>query len=334
MLRRCRSFFWALTRIVAKGGGVVSGWKIAVDYNDPTMGSTTPVGVQSVASGSSLTVTAQPMSGYYFGYWQFDGVNYPTWANPVTIPAQADGSVHDLIAVFQGKGIAMGRTIYQRLSALFSNSWTVGMQQTLASLFRNSWDVSMQQTVGIKFKAPLIKDDLTAVGSWVLENATGEVLAAVASSPTPYQGLADCLKVTFTSVAANQLIGIKQTFGTPQDWSNMIDIHFVTYLSTITNINNGVILKITDNTGKAVYDWCATGNGFQQVCGLASTYTLTLTMERVILGDQLWDVETGNFHAVPVGFDWTHISSVEMYVSYSATASGYIAFNQILSWSN
>ena len=246
------------------------------------MGSTTPVGVQVVTAGSSLTVTANPINNCVFGYWQFDGVNYPTWANPVTIPAQANGSVHDLIAIFQGKGIGMGRLAKQKLSLLLEQWSGFVCRATRTLTLEQQSAFVCKPTRTINFKPPLIKDDLIAVGSWIAEG-TGQVLSAVTSTPTPYNGLADCVKNTFTSVPANTLIGIKQTFGTPKNWSNMIDIHYFVYLSTNTSINNGVILKITDNTGKAVYDWCSAGNAVPINMWVGTDFYLIHIMEIIIL---------------------------------------------------
>ena len=108
-------FFRPLARVI---GGTVSagGWKCAVDQNDPAKGTTTPSGISDVASGQTLEVTANPQGGCIFSFWQFDGVNYSTY-NPVTIPAQADGSFHDLVAIFVGQ-IGVGSPILGRIQTI------------------------------------------------------------------------------------------------------------------------------------------------------------------------------------------------------------------------
>lgn len=54
----------------------------------------------TISSGQPTpALLASPNSGYYFDHWEFDGNTYGN-ANPVTVPAQSDGSTHTLVAYF------------------------------------------------------------------------------------------------------------------------------------------------------------------------------------------------------------------------------------------
>ena len=86
-------FFRPLTRIVAKGG--ISGWILTVTAGAGA--TTSPSGYINVASGQSVNVSAAIFGNYWFSGWVLDGVGKGK-ANPITVPAQTDGSVHTLIA--------------------------------------------------------------------------------------------------------------------------------------------------------------------------------------------------------------------------------------------
>jgi hypothetical protein len=64
-------------------------------------GSADPFGVIGLGDGEDLTVSAIPASGYVFGGWVFDGVDFGT-GSTVTVPAQSVGSLHTLHAAFTG----------------------------------------------------------------------------------------------------------------------------------------------------------------------------------------------------------------------------------------
>ena len=63
-------------------------------------GTTDPTGEVHVEPGLSLEVTAESVAGYAFIGWLFDGEDAGT-DNPITIPAQDNGSSHSLVAQFQ-----------------------------------------------------------------------------------------------------------------------------------------------------------------------------------------------------------------------------------------
>jgi hypothetical protein len=64
-------------------------------------GSADSVGLIGLGDGEDLTVNALPASGYVFGGWVFDGVDFGT-GSAVTVPAQSVGSRHTLHAAFIG----------------------------------------------------------------------------------------------------------------------------------------------------------------------------------------------------------------------------------------
>ncbi|MCW4009185.1 MAG: polysaccharide deacetylase family protein [Candidatus Bathyarchaeota archaeon] len=74
------------------------GWLVSINVDGSVGGTTTPLGVVNVTSGA-LTVTASPTANYAFSYWLFDGNNLT--ANPITLPTQAAGTSHTLVAYFK-----------------------------------------------------------------------------------------------------------------------------------------------------------------------------------------------------------------------------------------
>jgi hypothetical protein len=306
-------FFRPLNEVVAKGG--ISGWDLVVDVNNPAWGNTNPApGVQAVGAGQSLQVTAIPAPMCQFQFWQMDGVNYPSWSNPVTISAQTTGSVHDLIAIFTGYGFAAGRTIQQTiLSVLFNNSWAKTIQQTIASvLFTNSWAKTIQQTINEgKVETGLLFDLLAAIGNW---GATGNggALSVVSSTPTPLTGQSDCIKDSFSFTnQTSYYVGIIQTFGTSQNWTGITAVGVWVYLPSLSYCT-GVSLILTDKNGKQ-----ANGGLMPASSGWVCVWT------------------PYSAFGVASGFDITNVSSIQVNVLFSNggptfSMNTYVAFNYLL----
>jgi len=79
-----------------------TGWSIVISSSPSiTAGTTDPSGTVDVASDQPLTVTATANNGYTFSDWLFDSETFSS-LNPVTIPAQTEGSSHTLVARFLG----------------------------------------------------------------------------------------------------------------------------------------------------------------------------------------------------------------------------------------
>jgi hypothetical protein len=108
-------YFFPLFRV--SGGGSTSGWYCGVSVSNDQHGTTDPSGVTVVPKGQTLTVTATRINQATFLCWRYDSVDFYSTDNPVTIPAEADGSKHTLIAIFQPP-IAIGLPTVCTLAAL------------------------------------------------------------------------------------------------------------------------------------------------------------------------------------------------------------------------
>lgn len=77
------------------------GWTITISSSPADAGTTDPYGTVDVPAGQDLTVTATPNLGYLFDHWEsrVPEVNMTT-VNPVTVPAQTEGTTHTLLAFF------------------------------------------------------------------------------------------------------------------------------------------------------------------------------------------------------------------------------------------
>lgn len=75
-------------------------WSVTISSQPVAGGVTSPSGVQSVLTTSSLTVNASANVGYVFKNWVFDGAVISN-STIVVIPQEASGSTHTLIASFE-----------------------------------------------------------------------------------------------------------------------------------------------------------------------------------------------------------------------------------------
>jgi hypothetical protein len=108
-------YFFPLFRVV--GGGATGGWWVSVSVTNDQHGTTDPSGVTNVPSGQALVATAYNVNRASFFCWRYDGVDNYSTENPVTIPAEADGSHHNLIAVFTPP-IGIGLPVVCTIAAL------------------------------------------------------------------------------------------------------------------------------------------------------------------------------------------------------------------------
>lgn len=92
-------YFFPLLRCVKKGGGA-TGWTCAVDVSNDQHGTTTPSGVTTLAADEDLVATAYKINQAVFLNWRYDGIDNYSTANPVTVPAEAVGTHHSLLAMF------------------------------------------------------------------------------------------------------------------------------------------------------------------------------------------------------------------------------------------
>ena len=89
-------FFQPLLQVV--GGGATSGWVLTV--TSAPGGTPNPSGIINVGSAQSQVVSItilHPELGYSFAGWMLDGKGQGP-VNPITVPAQTDGSTHTLMA--------------------------------------------------------------------------------------------------------------------------------------------------------------------------------------------------------------------------------------------
>ena len=97
-----------ISPVEALGGGVGSGtWILHIIAAPVGYGTTSPSGVAVIAAGSTVQVTATATYATGFNCWVFDGVAVGS-ANPYTVAAQASGSTHYLVAVFNAFTPALG----------------------------------------------------------------------------------------------------------------------------------------------------------------------------------------------------------------------------------
>ncbi len=108
--------FFPLFRVVGGGGAAASGWDCSIDVSSPQHGTTSPSGTSHQNTGESLEVLASKINVAIFKQWRFDGAIYST-DNPVTIPAQDDGSFHALIAEFTG-AIGIGTPVIAQIMGI------------------------------------------------------------------------------------------------------------------------------------------------------------------------------------------------------------------------
>jgi hypothetical protein len=109
-------YFFPLFRVVG-GGSSSGGWWCSVSVSNDQHGTTDPSGSTNVPSGQALVATATNINRATFFCWRYDGVDNYSTDNPLTIPAQADGSHHNLIALFTPP-IGIGLPVVCTIAAL------------------------------------------------------------------------------------------------------------------------------------------------------------------------------------------------------------------------
>jgi hypothetical protein len=98
------------SQYVKKAGGM--GWTCTVDAANDLEGTTNPSGITFLSPGEDLIAEAFIVNATVFLWWRYDGVDEYSTDNPVTIPAEADGTHHGLIAFFRPTiGVSAPRVI-------------------------------------------------------------------------------------------------------------------------------------------------------------------------------------------------------------------------------
>jgi len=148
------------SQYVKKAGGM--GWDCAVDASNDMEGTTNPSGVTLLSPGEDLIAEAFIVNFTVFLWWRYDGVDEYSTDNPVTIPAEEDGTRHNLIAFFRPV-VAIGAPRVLTTGLIHETSIETPVELEIAIVT----DVSIESPVNLTL-ATAIAISIRATACWML----------------------------------------------------------------------------------------------------------------------------------------------------------------------